>query len=215
MFRKRPSVEFLKSCVLGHPFPPPLKFELAFTGRSNVGKSSLLNALTGQAKLARVSKTPGCTRAVNYFRVHGGFYLCDLPGYGYANAPKSVIAAFRELMDDYFKERAHWIRGVLLTDLRRGATDLDLDMAGLFTGNGVPFVVAATKADKLAKNEKIRAVAALRKVPELEGVRVIPVSAQTGDGLRELDKALDDMVRDAADGDSGAAPDGPGEPGEA
>lgn len=199
MFRKRPVVEFLKSCVLGHPFPPPLKFELAFTGRSNVGKSSLLNALTGQAKLARVSKTPGCTRAVNYFQVAGGFYLCDLPGYGYAEASKKVIAEFRELMDDYFAERAPWIRGVLLVDLRRGATGLDLDMVELFTGHDVPFIVAATKSDKLRKNERIRALAALRATEALRGVRVLPVSATSGDGIADLDRALDEMAREAAE----------------
>lgn len=194
MFRKRPACEFIASCPLGCRFPAPLKYEVAFCGRSNVGKSSLLNALTGQAKLARTSKTPGCTRAVNYFKVEGNFHLVDLPGYGYADAPKSVIAAFRELMRDYFDERAPLMIGALLVDLRRGVTDLDLDMVSLFEGHGIPYAVAATKADKLRKQERQRALAALRHDPRLAGRQVVAVSALKGEGILEFDKALDALL---------------------
>ena len=194
MFLKRPPIEFVASARPGAPLPPPLKFEVAFTGRSNVGKSSLINALTGVAKLARVSKTPGCTRAVNFFKAKAGFYLVDLPGYGFAQAPKEEIRAFRGLMNEYFDARGYLMRGVLLIDIRRGVTDLDADMAEMFASRGIPFLVAVTKTDKMAKNERIRALQAIGRDARLGGAEICPVSVTSGEGVVRFDKALDRLA---------------------
>lgn len=194
MFLKRPPIEFVASARPGAPFPAPLKFEVAFTGRSNVGKSSLINALTGVAKLARVSKTPGCTRAVNFFKAKGNFYLVDLPGYGFAKAPKEETKAFRGLMNDYFDARGYLMRGALLIDVRRGVTDLDAEMVEMFVSREIPFLVAATKIDKLGKNDLIRALKAMRADGRIAGAEICPVSVTSYDGVVKFDKALDRLA---------------------
>jgi GTP-binding protein len=194
MFSRNAQIEFIKSCPFGFPFPEPMPFEVAFTGRSNVGKSSLINSLTGMKNLARVSSRPGCTQAVNYFKVDGRFFLADLPGYGYAKAPKQMVIEFGELMKDYFEERAEWMMGVSIIDVRRGVLDLDLDMINLFLGYEIPFLAVVTKVDKLKKQQKSRAMQSIRNHPALAGKTVLAYSSLTGEGRKELNKALDDLL---------------------
>lgn len=193
MFRKNATIEFVKSSPLGVRFPDPLACEVAFTGRSNVGKSSLINTLTQVKKLARVSNTPGRTQAVNWFKVDGKFWLVDLPGYGFAKVPKQMVEEFRELMQDYFSERAPWMIGVQIIDARRGVMDLDREMMALFHHFQIPFLVAVTKIDKLRKQERVRTLTAIRRDPDLVDCRIIPFSSLTSEGRQEMLSALSEL----------------------
>ena len=159
--------------------------EIAFVGRSNVGKSSLLNRLLGQKGLARTSSTPGRTRAVNYFLVGGRSYFVDLPGYGYAKAGKADRREWGALADRYLREHRPWV--VLLVDSKVGATPLDVAALQYLRELGTGVTVVATKIDRLPRGKWAAAVAGIRQTLDLtEDVRLIPVSAHSGDGIKEL-----------------------------
>jgi GTP-binding protein len=144
----------------GEPLPPS-RAEIAFAGRSNAGKSSVINALAGRRRLAFVSKTPGRTQMINYFDLGGGRFLVDLPGYGYAAAPGAVRERWHALVGDYVTMREP-LRGlVLVMDIRRPLTDLDLQLIGFFRRTAKPIHVLLTKSDKLARS---KAIAVLRDV---------------------------------------------------
>jgi GTP-binding protein len=172
-------------------FPAPSLPEVAIAGRSNVGKSSLINALVGQPGLARTSRTPGRTRLLNWFAVDGqpAFHLVDLPGYGYAAVDKDTREGWRPLIEGYLEHRATLRAVVLLIDIRRGPGAEEEDFLPWLAARPITTIVALTKADKLGKSQRNLAVAstrnalALRKAP-------IAVSASTGDGLDELWKAI-------------------------
>lgn len=125
--------------------------EIAFAGRSNVGKSSLINALTNQTNLARVSQTPGCTRQINFFELAGLVRLIDLPGYGYAQAPKHRQRAWNSLLEAYLKGRPTLRRVLILVDARHGLKDLDIMLMGLLSQAAVVFEIVLTKSDKVAQ----------------------------------------------------------------
>ncbi len=159
--------------------------EIAFVGRSNVGKSSLLNRLLGKKGLARTSQTPGRTRSVNYFLVGGRTYFVDLPGYGYAKAGKDDRREWGALVDRYLQEHRPWV--VLLVDSKVGATPLDIDAFRYLTDLGGGVTVVVTKIDRLSRGKWAAALAGIRKTLELpEEIRLIPVSAHSGDGIKEL-----------------------------
>ena len=171
------------------------KPEIAFVGRSNVGKSSLLNALAGSSKLARTGSTPGRTRAVNYFLVDGRYYLVDLPGYGYAKAGKDDRERLARVSESYLESGAPSASGdggtprlvVLLVDGKVGATPLDVLALQFLESVGVGVVVAATKADQVKRGERERQRRAIRATLELpESIPLVFVSARTGEGLNEL-----------------------------
>lgn len=166
--------------------------EVAFVGRSNVGKSSLLNRLLGRKGLARVSSTPGRTRAVHYFQVNRRFYFVDLPGYGYAKAGKEDRREWAELVGSYLEGRDQKGRAVvLLVDSKVGATPLDVQAHGYLNGLGVPVVVVATKIDRVPKSKRAAAVTAIRRTLALpDEVEVVPVSSETGEGMQGLWGAL-------------------------
>jgi GTP-binding protein len=158
-------------------------------GRSNVGKSSLLNALAGNAKLARTSATPGRTRAVNYFLVDGRYYLVDLPGYGWARASREDRARLARVSERYLETSAGGPRRrvVLLVDGKVGATDLDRVAARFLAEIGARVWVVATKADQVKRGERDRQGRSIRASLELaEGTPLIFVSAHSGEGLTEL-----------------------------
>jgi len=168
--------------------------EVAFAGRSNVGKSSLLNALLRRRAAARVSKTPGRTREINFFRVNSAFILVDLPGYGYARIAKERRAEWRPLIEAYLKSTAN-LRGlVLLLDARRDPSDDDRAMLSFLAASGTPVLVAITKMDKFGKDAGLARVNAIASALELESEQVVPVSAQTGQGRDELAAALMELV---------------------
>jgi GTP-binding protein len=174
--------------------PPPTLPEIAFAGRSNVGKSSLINRLVRRKALARVSKTPGRTREINFFQVNDLFVLADLPGYGYARVAKARQAEWLPLIEGYLRHSER-LRGVVqLLDIRHDPTDDDRLMLDFLSELGVPTVVAITKIDKLGRQAAVDRVASLTALLGLDADQVIPFSAVTGEGRDELASALVTLV---------------------
>ena len=164
--------------------------EVAFAGRSNVGKSSLLNRLVRRKAIARVSRTPGRTREINFFEVNGRFVLADLPGYGYARISKERRAEWRPLIEGYLRGSKHLRGVVLLIDARRDPTDDDLQMLDFLSEVGAPTIVAITKVDKLNTTERVKRIRELTLALGLDDEQVIPFSAHTGLGRDELAAAI-------------------------
>ena len=164
--------------------------EIAFAGRSNVGKSSLLNTLVRRKAFARVSNTPGRTREINFFEVNRRFVLVDLPGYGYAKISKDRRAEWRPLIEGYLRRSAN-LRGVVqLIDIRRDPSEDDLQMLDFLGDVGAPTIVAITKVDKLSTRAAAARVEALTRSLGLDADQVIPFSAHTGAGRDELAAAI-------------------------
>jgi GTP-binding protein len=162
------SLEFLKSAQKASQFPPDLGREVAFSGRSNSGKSSAINAITARRSLARTSKTPGRTQLINFFEIDTGHRLVDLPGYGYAKVAESVRQEWRVLLEAYFQRRES-LSGLFITvDIRRGLKELDQVMLSWSQEAGVPAAILLTKADKLSRSSGLaqrRQIAATVAVP--------------------------------------------------
>ena len=168
--------------------------EVAFAGRSNVGKSSLLNSLVRRKAFARVSRTPGRTREINFFRINNGFVLVDLPGYGYARISKEKKAGWKPMIESYMR-RTSQLRGiVLLLDIRRDPSEDDRAMLDFLAAVEVPTLVAVTKTDKLSKSAARTRVSDLTKMLSLESEQVIPFSAISGEGRTELLEAIMELV---------------------
>ena len=183
---KRPQVEFVISAAAAPQFPRDGRPEVAFLGRSNVGKSSLLNALAGVKGLAKVSSTPGRTRLVNFFRVDGAFYLADLPGYGYAKVPEAMRAGWEALVNSYLSERPSLALSVFLVDARHDPTEGDETLRSYLDHYRRPYVMAVTKIDKLGHSQaKVRRESLARGIGR-NALAVIAVSALTREGLEEL-----------------------------
>jgi len=189
------NVEFLGGMAERHGWRPESSLpEVAFAGRSNVGKSSLLNSLVRRKSFARVSRTPGRTREINFFRINNTFVLVDLPGYGYARVSKEKKAQWRPLIESYLR-RTTQLRGiVLLLDIRREPSDDDRAMLDFLAEMEVPTIVALTKMDKLTKAAAIKQAADISRALALESEQVIPFSAQTGEGRIELLEAITELV---------------------
>ena len=147
-------IDFLRGVVAMDGLPPPDRAEVCFAGRSNVGKSTLINALTGRRALARASNTPGRTQEINFFTVGARHYLVDLPGYGFANAPRPVVDKWQRLLKAYLRGRASLRRAFVLIDARHGAKPVDEEIMALLDGAAVPFMAVLTKADKLKPAER-------------------------------------------------------------
>lgn len=181
------SAEFVRSAHAGEDFLHDGRPEVAFVGRSNVGKSSLMNRLLGRKGLARTSSTPGRTRAVNYFLVNRRWYFVDLPGYGYAKAGKDERREWAQVVDGYVRQALPDLGVVLLVDGKVGATPLDAQAYEYLTGLGASIVVAATKIDRISRGRRAAALGEIRRILELpDSVPLIPVSAHSGDGMKEL-----------------------------
>lgn len=176
--------EFLLSAARPEQFPAGTASEVAFAGRSNVGKSSLINRLTGRSKLAFTSSRPGCTRTINFYSVPPALRFVDLPGYGYAEGPQSDKALWKVLIEKYLVEREQLRLVVLLVDARRGWMAPDRELREFLEHHGRPYVVAASKVDKLNQKEFVRGMRAIRE--ELPGGDPVPFSAADGRGVREL-----------------------------
>lgn len=185
---------FVISAAKPEDFPPARLPELAVVGRSNVGKSSLINALVHQPGLARTSRTPGRTRLLNWFEVDGRFHLVDLPGYGYAAVDRDMRAGWQPLIEAYLSNRPALAGVLLLVDVRRGPEEEELDFVPWLDAKKIPIVVALTKADKLPKNKRMLEVAKAKKTLGLKR-DPFAVSAQSGDGIDDLWRALDKLVK--------------------
>jgi GTP-binding protein len=183
--------EFVLGAAAVKSLPPASLPEVAFAGRSNVGKSSLINALTGRKALARISRTPGRTRQINVFRLGGRLMLVDLPGLGYARAPKQLVAAWTRAIERYLYERASLRRVYMLIDSRHGAQEVDEALMRLCAGAAVSFHAVMTKADKAADVETRRAAFAARlRANPAAYPEVAVVSSRTGAGIPQLRAAV-------------------------
>lgn len=177
------------------PMPGDLP-QVAFSGRSNVGKSSLINLLLRRhrSKIAHVSGQPGKTQAVNFYRVNDEFFLVDLPGFGYAKVPKKLRDSWKVLVEAYLA-RSEGLRGVVhLVDCRRPPTDQDLDMLDYLAELGVPTLVVLTKVDKLKSSQREKAFRAAREALGIDADQMVPVSSRTGEGRETLLDAVADLL---------------------
>ena len=191
------NTDFLKGVVAMDGLPPADRLEVCFAGRSNVGKSTLINALTGRKGLARASNTPGRTQEINYFTTLNGPYLVDLPGYGYANAPIPVVEKWQRLLKSYLSGRQTLRRAFVLIDARHGVKQVDEEILGLLDRAAVTFQVVLTKADKVKENDRVKVLEQVRKAvskhpaayPEL-----ILSSSEKGEGIAILRTIIADLV---------------------
>lgn len=184
--------EFVTSVGIGSTLPEPKRAEIAIVGKSNVGKSSLINSLCNRNKLAKTSQTPGKTRLINFFLLNGDFYLVDLPGYGYASAPKEEQKKWGDLMEGYLSSgRVSHI--YLLIDIRHEPTALDRQMFGYILYYGVPYTLIATKADKLARSKRRSAACSVAKQLGAPPY-AIAYSSESGDGRDELLSVINSIV---------------------
>ncbi|MCI8347875.1 MAG: YihA family ribosome biogenesis GTP-binding protein [Firmicutes bacterium] len=183
--------------VKANQYPEDSMIEIAFAGRSNVGKSSLLNLLTNRKSLARVSGSPGKTRTINFYKVNGVFRIVDLPGYGYAKVSKGMSKDWGPMMEEYFQKRQGLKKVIQLVDIRHAPSAQDIQMYEYLRHYGLDGIVVATKADKVSKNEMQKCVSVIRKTLNLSvNDMVIPVSAlkRTGQDklLEEMEKLLEE-----------------------
>jgi len=189
-------VTFVKGVVAMSGLPAADRPEVCFAGRSNVGKSSLINALTGRKSLARTSNTPGRTQEINYFDVGGRIYLVDLPGYGFAEAPMNVVKQWQALLKAYLSGRATLRRAFVLIDMRHGIKKVDGEILDLLDKAAVPFQVVLTKADKIgaAQQEKTLAQvrAALQRHPAAYP-ELLVTSSEKGEGIATLRAIIANM----------------------
>lgn len=189
--------EFVKGVAALTQLPDSDLPEVAFVGRSNVGKSSLVNALTNQKKLARTSNTPGRTQQINFFYVEDQLMLADLPGYGYAKASKSEVAKWNKLIKQYLQGRPQLVRIYLLIDARHGVKPSDLEMMDLFDKCAVSYQIILTKVDKITpqhqEDAKTSTAQKICKRPAAHPT-ILVTSAQKGDGIREVKKAISSLA---------------------
>jgi GTP-binding protein len=180
--------EFVKGVVAMSGLPPADRLEVCFAGRSNVGKSTLINALTGTKGLARASNTPGRTQEINYF-TQGHLYLVDLPGYGYANAPLPVVEKWQRLLKQYLSGRQTLRRAFVLIDARHGVKPVDQEILKLLDTSAVTFQCVLTKADKVKAAEREQVLAQVRKALTKHPAaypEIILTSSDKGDGIPTL-----------------------------
>ena len=174
------AAEFVKSAFERRHWPIDGRPEIAFLGRSNVGKSSLLNSLLQRKGLARTSNTPGRTQSINYFLINDDFYFVDLPGYGFAKVSKSMRADWGKMAEEYLSDREELALSIQLVDSRHAPSKLDLQLHEWLVFNEKEHIVVATKSDKLSANDLARQLRLIED--QLPGSRVVPYSAQTGKG---------------------------------
>ena len=181
------SAEFIKSIADTSQLPQDSLPQIAFAGRSNVGKSSLMNSLLNRKKLVQVSSTPGKTRLVNFFLINNSFYFVDLPGYGYAKVSKQIYKNWQKLLENYLLQSRMLTGVVVLTDLRHTLTGADLQLIEWLEHNKISYLIVGTKSDKLSKNkiiyQKKQNEALLKK---FNNCNIIPYSSVTGVGKNEL-----------------------------
>lgn len=190
------NVKFTAAYGTSKQLPPSTRAEVSFVGRSNVGKSSLMNKLFNRKKLAKVSATPGKTSTINFFEAEWADFV-DLPGYGFAQVSKSEKARWREMIEGYYNQDREFCCVVSLIDIRHPATALDVNMIEFLIAAELPFMIACTKADKLSKNKCMQNIAALRRQLGFsrDEVEIIPISSANGSGIDDLKAALERRIK--------------------
>jgi len=189
------NAEFYKSVYKFEECPELRQPEVAFSGRSNVGKSSLINRICRQKKLARTSNTPGRTQSLNYYNIDDKFYLVDLPGYGFANVPQKVKEEWGELIDSYLQYRENLVGIVQIIDARHKPTKDDKMMVDWLKASGLSFLIAATKVDKISNNKRAKQKKLIFKELKLSREdNFVFFSAETGEGSKTVYSYLEDLV---------------------
>jgi GTP-binding protein len=187
------SAKFTFAATEIESFPKDRRPEIAFLGRSNVGKSSLINSLLGVKGLARTSSTPGRTQSINFFLINEGFYFVDLPGYGYAKTSKEKRHAWGKLIERYLAERRQLVLCILIVDARHEPSPLDLQMKSWLQHFGLPYLVVSTKVDKLSANEKQKSRQTAKKALNTE--LIIPYSSLTCEGASQVWDYVREKIR--------------------
>lgn len=187
------TVEFVGSFHTLDQVPSDKRPHVAFAGRSNVGKSSLLNRLVGRRKMAKVSNTPGKTRSLNFFLIDDRYYFVDLPGYGYARVSKELRQSWGRMIEAYLNECRNLVGLVLLLDSRRDPTDEDYQLLEWLAARKIPALIAVTKTDKLSRSKAAQKVAATERA---FGAPALPFSAVTGEGKKELIGSIHSLVNE-------------------
>jgi GTP-binding protein len=192
------STKFVKSAFEESHWPRDRRPEVAFMGRSNVGKSSLINSLLRTKGLARTSSTPGRTQSLNYFLINERFYFVDLPGYGFARVPRDVREEWGRMVTGYLANREPLVLSIHIVDSRHEPTTLDLQLREWLLFNGKPFLTVATKSDKLSQNELHRNLARARQALDAvgggTGGALVAYSAVTGRGREQVWRAIEEAV---------------------
>ena len=174
--------------------PQPALPQLAVAGKSNVGKSSLINSLCMRKNLAKVGETPGKTRLINLFLLNSSFYLVDLPGYGFAKVQKKEIERWGVMMEHYFRDTGELCLTLHLVDIRHDPTQDDVDMNTFLRSTGLPFLVVATKADKISRGARMKYLAPICRKLQVQPWQVICYSSETHDGREQLLQAIEKAV---------------------
>ena len=188
------NTKFIKSASKKDEFIVDSLPQVAVVGRSNVGKSSLINLLTNNSKMAKTSSTPGRTRLVNYFNVGEKFYLVDLPGYGYNKASKSIADSWDMVMNDYFVDNERLKVVLLLLDSRIMPTELDKQMLDFLAEHDIPVVIVLTKIDKLSRSDLNMNIGKISDIIRYSRERIVPTSASKKQGVERIGELLDEFV---------------------
>ena len=183
--------EFVKSAVARKDYPKEPLPEVAFAGRSNVGKSSLINTLLNKKNLARISSTPGKTQTINFFKVNQKLFFVDLPGYGFAHVPMEVRKKWRPMVEEFLKSDSRLKLVILIIDVRRDPNPDDATLLEWFRHYTLPFLVVMTKVDKVSRNEAGKRKQELKRFFGLNEDQIIPFSAVSGEGRNEIWKKIE------------------------
>lgn len=195
--------DYIASAVKLSQYPEEILPEIAFIGRSNVGKSSLINSLCNRKNLARISQTPGKTQTINFYKATlkiaepqelKNFYLVDLPGYGYAKTSKTNRTVWAKFIDEYFTKSRQIKFICQLVDMRHAPMDSDLQMFQNILEKNLPVLIVATKSDKLSKNERQKNLAVIKKTFGIEELPILPYSSKVGEGVSELLEVVADSL---------------------
>ena len=184
------SADFVKSAFKPKDYPPDMLPEVAFSGKSNVGKSSLINTLVNRKGLARTSSTPGRTQSINFFRINERISFVDLPGYGFAKVPLHIKQQWKPMVESYLKTRESLCLAVVILDIRREPSRDDIDLVEWLTFYDIPILAVGTKIDKISKNQRFKQKALVKKNLQLEETQLVMFSAVTGEGKEELWKRI-------------------------
>ena len=188
-------VEFLKSAFREKDYPPPDKPEIAFAGKSNVGKSSLINVLVNRKNIARTSSRPGRTQAINFFNVEDRLFFVDLPGYGYARVSRQMKNSWKVMVEEYLRKRRNLKAMVLILDLRRDLSTGDTDLLHWLSHYGIMTIIVLTKADKLSRAKaSVRTRELSNDLREITSERPILFSAKTKKGREEIWEKMNDLI---------------------